>query len=861
MTAIGSQSALGFGQPAREVARCTHCALPMPRGTKGCEQQFCCRGCETAHTLIHACGLDAYYRIRNQAASTPAKSNAKGRGYSEFDDEAFQRLYCVTEDDGTIRADLLLEGLHCAACVWLVERLPRVVPGVIEARLDMRRACVAVRLDPQLTALSAAARALDSLGYPPHPARRAAVREARRAEDRKMLVRIAVAGACASNIMLLFIALYAGMFEGIDRDHEQLFRWAAMILNTICLAWPGLVFARSAVAALRTRTINLDVPIALGLYLGGAWGIWKTIAGQGDLYFDSISALVFFLLIGRAIQLRQQRNAADALELLFNLGPASARRVDHDGSVSEVATESLAPGDVVEIRPGDVVPADGRIVLGSSRFDQSILTGESRPSPLGCNDTVASGSTNLSSPVRMKIEATGEATRIGRLLRMVEEAGRRRAAIVRLADRWGAWLLWVLLALAALTLAIWWPASPTKAIDHAAALLIATCPCGLGLATPLAMTVAMGRAARKGILVKGGDVFEALARTRGKRTIILDKTGTITQGKIAVVRWYGEAAARDLVGVLELASSHPIARALINSDADKAAHFHASDEVVELPGKGIRGLVRTALDHSPQHVVVGSERFIQDSGITVPIGLLEIARACVARGNSAVFAAIDGKCVALAEIGDPLRANSREAIAQLGRLGWDIRILSGDRADVVAGVAREVGVQEAFGGATPEDKCEIVQRETAKSTVVMVGDGVNDAAALAAASVGIAVRGGAEASLAAADVSLQGDGLGPVVELIEGSRRALRTIYWTIGTSLCYNAVAAVFAMSGLISPLLAAIIMPASSLTVVAICLRSNPFVTRHRPARTETVGNESAMAASPSPWNDPARRSGILA
>ncbi|MBN8596353.1 MAG: heavy metal translocating P-type ATPase [Planctomycetes bacterium] len=814
-------------------APCIHCALPIPTGSG---DRFCCTGCETAYELIHSCGLDAYYRLREQAEQSPSEPSrkARSRGYADFDDRAFQSLYCTTLEDGTVQTELLLEGLHCAACVWLVEKLPRIVPGVIEARLDMRRACVAVRFDPARTTLGTIGRTLDSLGYPPHPARQASVREARRREDRRMLVRVAVAGACAGNIMLLFFALYAGMFEGIEREHEQLFRWTAMLLNTLCLAWPGLVFARSAIAALRARTINLDVPIAMGLYLGGAWGIWKTIAGSGDLYFDSISALVFFLLIGRMIQLRQQRYAADSLELLFNLRPATARRVHEDGSITEIATEGLNAGDIVEVRAGETVPSDGTILLGSSRFDQSMLTGESRPVALCVGDEAASGTLNVSSPIRMLVSATGESTRIGRLMRTVEEAGRRRAAIVRLADRWGARLLWALLALAAATLLLWWKESPSIAIDRAAALLIATCPCGLGLATPLAMTVAMGWAARRGMLVKGGDVFEALAT--GKGIVLIDKTGTITRGEMSLVRWYGDESVRGAVGALEQGSSHPIARTLASACCGGFSPAFSAGESVETPGRGIVG--RGEIHGSGFHrIAVGSERFLEDLGAEIAGGFRAIAAGCAARGNTAVMVALDNRCVALAEIGDPVRSDSASSIVRMRALGWNVRMLSGDREDVARAVGGVVGLHGAqvIGGATPEEKVRAVRSAAEHATVVMIGDGVNDAAALASATVGIAVRGGAEASLAAADVSLQKDGLGPVVELMEASRRVVRSIHLTIAASLGYNVLAAGLAMTGMISPLLAAIIMPASSLTVVAICLRSKPFKQNERAAPAE--------------------------
>jgi len=801
--------------------------VPVARQRTESPDQFCCGGCEAAHRVIHACGLQNYYRVLEPDRHKPGQPNPTRRAYAEYDTAAFGALYCREAPGALRRTELVLEGVHCAGCLWLLERLPKVVPGVVEARLDLRRASLHVTFDPAVVPLSRIAQALDTLGYPPHPARGVVARDARRVEDRRMLVRIAIAGACAGNIMLLFFALYAGMFEGIEPQYEQLFRWIAMLLNTLCLAWPALPFARSAVAALRTRTVHLDVPIAMGLYLGGAWGIWKTIAGSGDLYFDSISALVFFLLIGRYVQQRQQRSAADAMELLFALSPTTAHRLGPDGTTSEVPIEALSPGDVVEVRAGDSAPADGVILAGESKADLSLLSGESRPVRIRVGESLAAGSVNLESPIRMRVDATGEATRIGRLMTLVEEAARRRAAIVRLADRWGAWLLWVLLALALATLALWWHAGPAVAIDRAAALLIATCPCGLGLATPLAMTVAIGRAARLGMLIKGGDALESLARAQRAGVMILDKTGTLTQGRLELIDWQGDAYARPFVAALESHAAHPSARALcrsLQSDPDLSAV-----DVRVLQGLGIEGTV------AGRRITVGSQRLMHELGVTVPASLHRAAAATLDAGHSPVFVCMDGACVALASLGDPVRPEAAESLRTLRRMGWEIRILSGDHPDLVASIARSLGVEPgaAQGAVSPEAKLLAVRELTQHRPVVFVGDGVNDAAALAAASVGIAVRGGAEASVAAADIALTRDGIAPLVDLCRGARRTTRTIHLTIATSLAYNALAAALCMSGLISPLLAAIIMPASSFTVVALCLRSGAFARRTESTR----------------------------
>lgn len=832
MTATLAANPVHAPATPREVCLCTHCRLPVPPGLvqDGAEQQFCCHGCETAYGVISSCGLSAYYQLleRSEGERRPSKSDR--RAYAEYDDPTFRAMHCRSVEGGLLRTELLLENVHCAACVWLVEKLPQVVPGVLEARLDMRRATVHVVLDPAAVALSRVAKTLASIGYPPHPARGASARQARRTEDRKMLVRVAVAGACAGNIMLLYFALYAGMFQDIESGFEQLFRYSSMVLNTICLAWPGMVFARSAWGAVRTRTIHLDVPIAFGLYLGGLWGIYKTIASSGDIYFDSISALVFFLLVGRYVQQRQQRYAGDAIELLFSLTPSVARRVEPSGEVVDVPTEALRIGDTVEVRAGDSAPADGVVVRGTSSVDLSLLTGESRPERVGVGSTLAAGTVNLSDAVRLRVEATGDGTRVGQLMRMVETATRAKAPIVRLADKWGGWLLWSLLSLAALTLVIWWPiVGASVAIDRAAALLIATCPCGLGLATPLIMTVAVGRAARRGILVKGTGALQALAeRSKAPGTILLDKTGTVTLGRLAVVSWNGDQAVMPMVAALEAHSSHPAAAALLQACGGADSRLKAVD-VRQVSGSGIEGVV------SGRRVVVGSEAMLRDAGMSIETECNAVAEDVIRSGASPVFIAVDGSCVAVAGLGDPVRPDAAGSIRRLRALGWRVEILSGDHDELVKRVGGELGLppEACRGGATPETKLQAVSELAAQGTVVMVGDGVNDAAALAAATVGVAVRGGTEASLAAADISLSREGLTPIVDLIEGARRTLTTIHLTIGSSLAYNVVAAGLSVAGLISPLLAAIIMPASSLTAVAICLRSNAFRAKPGEAR----------------------------
>lgn len=830
-----------------EAVLCAHCSLPVPPGlvVSGAPRQFCCHGCATAYEVIHSCGLDRYYALRAAADSDPAPARSTGRRYAEFDDPAFLALYARRAPGGPPSVELFLEGVHCAACVWLIEKLPRVLPGVIEARLDLRRAIVTVTWREDAVALSRIAWMLDSLGYPPHPARQLSARQARRLDDRRALIRIGVAGACAGNVMLLAIALYAGVFDAMEEQYRHFFRWLSMLLSLVSLAWPGSVFFRGALAALRTRTLHLDLPIAVGLLAGAVWGTLNTIAGRGEIYFDSLSVLVFALLVGRFIQARQQRRASDAVELLFSLTPTSARLVDRE-LVREVAIETIRAGDEVEVRAGDSVPADGVVTRGESQVDQSLLTGESRPVRVGAGDNVSAGAVNLSGLLRLRVEAAGEHTRIARLMRMVEEGSARRAPIVRLADRVAGWFVASMLVLAVATAAAWWSISPAKAVDNAAALLIVTCPCALGLATPLAIAVTVGRAARRGILIKGGDAIERLARPG---TIYLDKTGTITQGCMSLVRWTGDDSVGPLVAALEQHSSHPIARALVDGVTAPPGAISPGSRSVSGAGPGIvaagvaahsAGLEGTV---SGRAVLIGSSAFVRARAPALPAWLDEAEARATADALTPVLIAVDGEVRAVAAVGDAVRPDARASIDTLKRLGWRIGILSGDHPAVVSAVARQLGLNEARGGMSPEDKLSAVTAAAKAGPVVMVGDGVNDAAALSAAGVGIAVHRGAEASLSAADVSLSRPGLAPVVELITASRRALGVIYRNLAASLLYNGLAATLAITGVINPLIAAILMPASSLTVLTLSFRSRTFA---GPARaTAKPGRPVSIAA----------------
>lgn len=809
---------------APTAVRCDHCSLPVPPGLidPNATEQFCCAACATAYEVIHSCGLEQYYALRERMDDRPAAAMGAADRYARYDDPAFADLYIVETEEGLHRVELHVVGMHCAACVWLIEAVPNAVDGVIESRVDLGRSTVRITWDPERVALSRIARMVDSLGYPTQPARGAALRALERREDRRLLILLAVSGAIAGNVMLISIALYGGTYPllggSMAPEHEIFFRWVSAALGVIAIAWPGGVFLKGAIASLRVRRLHLDLPIALALLIGGAWGVANTLRDSGEIYFDSLTTVIFLLLIGRWIQRRQQRRATDAIELLYSVTPTSVRLVEGD-SVTSAPIESLIPGAIVEVRAGETVPVDGVVVQGVSAIDASTLTGESWPVEVAPGERATAGAVNLRTPIRIRVEASGENTRVGKLMRLVEDSARRRAPIVRLADRITGWFVGAVLALAAITAIAWLLIDSAKAVDNAVALLIVTCPCALGLATPLAVLVAIGRASRRGILIKGGDALERLA---SPGLVLLDKTGTLTLGRAALVRWEGDESIKPLVAALERHAAHPVASALIEAIGDTGARYVKHIEHIEhTVGAGIAGMV----DGRP--LAVGSERFIASRIGALPGWASDAIGRCADDTLTPIVITVSSEVAAVCGLGDPIRPGAREAIENLRSLGWRVGICSGDDPRVVRAVGDTLGIDpdSSIGGATPEDKLRIVERELAAGPVVMVGDGVNDSAALSAATVGVAVHGGAEVSLASADIALRAPGIGPVVELVVGARRTIRAIKRNLAASLFYNVLCATLAMTGVINPLIAAVLMPISSVTVITLSFRARTF------------------------------------
>ncbi|MEM8670619.1 MAG: heavy metal translocating P-type ATPase [Planctomycetota bacterium] len=798
---------------------CAHCGLPAAVSDDGQSEAFCCRGCKGAWELIQNWGLAEYYQLRD--APGEEVGDESGRNWDDLDDPRLlgRSAPLAIESDTSVpllRSTLSLAGIHCAACLWLIERTPERVTGWQSAHVDMNRRRVEIVFDPTKTKLSEIGRVLHRIGYSVEPLAESG--DTKDDVSRQLLVDLALAGFCAANAMWIAIALYAGQFTGMAASHEQFLRVAGVGLGVAAVVFPGRIFFRSAIASLRTRTPHMDLPVAVGLLAGTAASIYALFDLEAEVYFDSIACLVFFLLTGRWLQMRQQRRAGAAVEALMRLSPTVATRVNADGSSSRIAAEQLAINDQVLVRPGESLPIDGIVVQGESMIDRSLMTGESCPVRVAPSHHVEAGTENLQTDLVIRVTALGEETRLAELQRAVADAAASRTPIVQLANQIGAWFVVVVLLLAIITAAVWFNVDRSQVLGNVVALLIVACPCALALATPLAIAVSIGRLAKRHVLVRSGDCLERLA-SPGR--IFFDKTGTLTEGRMRVSDWFGDNTALRAAGQIELQVRHPIAQALSHFAQIKLGHgFDAPKQAIKIEqtvGRGVTG------EFDGERFQIGSMQLLEtieplDSEMQSHLDTI------VASGSSPVIITDHERCRGVVGVSDPIRGEAKSIIQWLQDSGWSVGILSGDHPAAVARVARSLSIEDsaARGGLLPQEKLDAIRAATGDQPVIMVGDGVNDAAALAAADVGVAIRGGASASLAAAPVVIDGGSLKGVKSLVEGARQTRRTIGRNFAISISYNVVAVGLAIAGWINPLVAAALMPASSLTVLGLTLAS---------------------------------------
>jgi Cu2+-exporting ATPase len=703
-----------------------------------------------------------------------------------------------------------------------------------------------VRWDENLTKLSAILEAIQAIGYRAHPYDIARSEQLAQKERRTAQWRLFVAGFGMMQVMMYALPAYlADVGEGGDMtlDISQLLRWASLILTLPVIAYSALPFFANAWRDLKFRRVGMDVPVALGIGSAFAASVWATLTAAGEVYFDSVTMFVFFLLTGRYLEMMARQKAARGVEALARALPAFAERLSQwpsrDGE--RVAVADLCAGDCVLVRPGAVMPGDGEVLEGESSSDESLLTGESRPVSKQVGDTVTGGSVNVGSPLVLRLERVGEATRLASIRRLMEQAATEKPALVQLADRIAMRFVWVLLALALITGVYWLNADPDRALWVFVAVLVVSCPCALSLATPAALTVATGALARAGVLVTRGHAIETLARANHW---IFDKTGTLTVGRPTVVELRCadpalESEAFALVRALEQSSEHPLGRALLEKVGAGPSQADAPPVGGSEPGLRARGANKVGAGETASLTVLravtgqGIEARLP-AGSQVRIGVPTFVAALhgqplpaemlawLAAGDSVVALGDTTGWRAWFRLADALRPGGAEALGRLRALGLKLTILSGDASETVAAVATELGVADHHGGMTPEGKHAYVRAAQASgASVAMVGDGVNDAPVLAQAHVSVAMGAGTDLARSQADVVLLSNDPSHLVAGIVIARRTLAIMRQNLAWAFVYNVVAIPLAMAGWVTPWMAGIGMSASSLLVVLNALR----------------------------------------
>ena len=834
------------------MLRCDHCLLDFPEReavreeVAGASKVFCCTGCRSVFRLIREEGLEGFYGGRRWDETGLAADPERPVDATAFRD-------AVREVDGVCELDVYIDGIRCASCVWLNERLLAKLPGVRFALVNYATHRARVRWDPSAATLEAVLSRIRSAGYEPKPYSETERQRAQSAETKDLLVRLGTSFFLASQLMIYSAALYAGYFQGIDPGLRRLMEVIALGLTLPVFLYSGAPFLRSSARGLRALRFNMDFLIVLGSGAALAYSVYQMVRG-GEVYFDTAAMIITLVLTGRYVEARAKGRASEAVARLGQLLPGEARVVATGPPASPrmVPLASVQTGDVVEVVPGERIPLDGVVVDGASEVDEAILTGEARPVAKRPGTEVIGGTMNLHGSFTFRVTRTGARTVLSGIIRAVEEAQAQKPRIQALADRVTGVFVPAVLALAAATVAchLLRGAPAHQALMTGVAVVVIACPCSLGLATPIAVLLATGAATARGLLVKGADAFESAARATD---VVFDKTGTLTRGRPVLrevlpipSRGHGGGFSRDeivaLAAAVERRSEHSLGRAIVDASRGLAGPEREARGFRALPGRGVSAEVLTSGAPVGERVAVGNRAFLTDEQVPVADAAVRAAAPFESEGDTVVYVAVGGRLSALLVVSDVLRDEASETVAELRALGLRLAIVSGDGRATTAAVAARAGIERAVPESTPVSKeRELARMQDDGARVIMVGDGINDAPALSRATVGVAMGRGTDVTMESADAVLVRDDLRLLPELVRLSRRTRRVIRQNVFWAFFYNVVAIPVAVAGLLHPIVAAAAMAASSLFVVGNSLRVAG-------GRSRAEGSRGRVADAPS-------------
>ncbi len=808
-----------------ETVSCYHCGEIISSGTviktviNGEERRMCCQGCRAIAETIAEYGLTGYYHYRTTLPSRPDQDNTQPvPDLTLYDRTEFQASFVQKPDQDSSEASLIMEGIVCPACVWLNESRLRSIPGIINANVNYTTGKAIVRWKHSQIRLSDILENIYRLGYrayPYDPYKRQFLRDR---ENKTQLLRLGIAGLFGMQVMMIAIAFYTDIGNGLDPQHRVFLSWISLILTLPVMLFSARPFFANAWRALNNRRMDMDQPVALGIGLAFLASVWSTFSNTGPVYYDSVTMLVFFLLAGRYLEFTARNRAALHLDILEKIIPAMTTRLDLSGPeiiAHTVPVIDLRPGDVLLIKPGEVLPVDGIVMNGKTCVNESIITGESAPVMKQEGDALRSGSTNTDTPVQIRVTATGPDTTFSRICRLVEQAQTTKPRVTLLADRIAGWFLSGVLLITAGAAFYWWHADHSQWLPVTVAILVVTCPCALSLATPVSIAVTINSLLGKGVAVINSNALQTMTRITH---MIFDKTGTLTVGKPVIHRIVSVADVPEtevirIVQALEACSEHPLAHAFRNLDRTHA--IIAADQSQNYPGAGISGVV------NGRKYFIGTPGFIRElSGSRHPL-----PASLHGTDEPYILLADERKLVAVFIFDDELRPDAASVVRDFGTEGITCMILSGDSAENVSRVAAQTAIADARGRLKPEDKLAVIASlQQQQAVVAMVGDGINDMPVLARADVALAMGNGSDMTRQQADFILLGSRLSSLTEIHKLARRCMHIIRQNIIWAVAYNLLALPAAVSGLLTPWMAALGMSVSSLLVVLNSLRIDP-------------------------------------
>ena len=778
--------------------RCYHCGEPLPPDPPmvlldGNQHPVCCHGCAGAAQWIRDAGLDDYYRLR---ATEGLPVDLTALDYSAWDREDVQADHSRNVDRGR-EMTVLVEGMQCAACAWLIDKALSREPGVVEVQPNAVTGRVRIVWDPACAPLSGALRRLASLGYRPHLAPGQALERERQRERRDLLIRLGVAGLGSFQAMMFAEALYLDFDNQMPLATREFFRWITLLVSTPVVFYAGWPFIAGMRREASLGRYGMDTLVASSILLAYSASLIETVRGGPHVWFDAAVMFVFLLLAARVVERLARQRANAAVDTLARAQPALAWRLRPDGSREQVPLKALSSGDILAVGVGETVPADGTLLDEAGEFDEALLTGESAPVTRAAGESVYAGSVCRHAPAKVAVERTGADTRLADLVRLVEKAQAGRPRLAEIGDAIAAKFVPALFICAAVVALVWWWVEPGRAFEVTLAVLVVSCPCALSLAIPAALGAAQGSLARMGVLSLRPDAIDALARADH---LLIDKTGTLSQGRPRINRiqslsYDNPETALTLAASLERDAGHPIAQAF----AQLALTLKPASALRAVPGQGVEGIIDGRL--------------------------LRLGRAGFAAGandDGAIWLGDGDSALARFEIDDPLRPDAGDAIQALRTLGLEPEVLSGDGAKAVAALADQLGLGHASARQSPEDKLARLRAlQAAGGVVAMVGDGINDAPVLAGADVSLAMADGAPLAHRSADLVLTSPRLMRLPDAIALARKTRRIIHQNLLWALGYNLLALPLAALGMVTPWLAALGMALSSLLVTLNAIR----------------------------------------